>query len=200
MRRTRLGRAALGFLVATGMAAAASQRAEAAFTFTLLEEGGDVVATGTGTLNVAAFIDSVDISPNTTNVLQPSSGAIARIGPDYTIYFGPVWPVSFGPGLFTAASTASGASVGISAVDGLLVVPLGYVSNGPLAAAMTFSGVTFASLGVTPGSYIFNWGEGETADSFTVQIGPAAVPEPASALLLGAGLLGLASVRRRPAA
>jgi hypothetical protein len=48
------------------------------------------------------------------------------------------------------------------------------------------------------GTYRYTWGTGPTADSFTVQIGPVAVPEPASLPVFGlpAALLLL---RRRTA-
>jgi hypothetical protein len=41
---------------------------------------------------------------------------------------------------------------------------------------MTFNNATFASLGVTPGAYIWTWGIGAN-QNFTLQIGPATVPD-----------------------
>ena len=49
---------------------------------------------------------------------------------------------------------------------------------------MTFDNQTFASLGVTPGTYEWTWGTGPN-QNFTVNIVAAAVSEPASVLLLG---------------
>ena len=70
---------------------------------------------------------------------------------------------------------------------------------------MTFTGATFTSLGITPGSYVFNNG----ADTIQLTFGggggssvPDAGPGPALALLLGGlGLRQWRSSRRpRPAA
>jgi VPDSG-CTERM motif len=56
---------------------------------------------------------------------------------------------------------------------------------------------TFASLGVTPGTYVWTWGTGAN-HNFTLQIGSAAVPDGGTTVsLLGFALLGLAAVRRR---
>ena len=35
---------------------------------------------------------------------------------------------------------------------------------------MTFNNATFASLGFTPGTYIYTWGKGGTADSLTITV------------------------------
>ena len=76
-------------------------------------------------------------------------------------------------------------------------MPSGYVS-GALSGTATYSAQTFASLGLTPGTYVWTWGTGADADSLTLQIGPAAAaPEPASLPLLAAGLTGLGMVLRR---
>jgi hypothetical protein len=56
----------------------------------------------------------------------------------------------------------------------------------------TFSAKTFASLGISPGTYTWSWGSGGSADSLTLVI----VPEPASIGLVLAGLAGLGALRR----
>ncbi|NOZ40569.1 MAG: hypothetical protein GXP24_10125 [Planctomycetes bacterium] len=60
-----------------------------------------------------------------------------------------------------------------------LIVPAFYTSGTELAGTAIFSGETFDSLGIIPGSYTWTWGSGATFDSFTLLI----VPEPSSILL-----------------
>ena len=63
---------------------------------------------------------------------------------------------------------------------------------------MTFNSATFASLGVTPGTYVWTWGTGLENQNFTLQIGPAGVPDAGSTLpLLGFASLGLVALRRK---
>ena len=52
---------------------------------------------------------------------------------------------------------------------------------------------TFATLGVTPGTYVWSWGDDGPNQNFTLIIGAvgASIPEPASATLLGTALVGL---------
>jgi VPDSG-CTERM motif len=96
------------------------------------------------------------------------------------------------------ASSSSGNLVAISAAVGILGVPAGYVSGTALSDSMTFDSATFASLGVTPGTYVWTWGAGGANQSFTLEIGPAGVPDGGSTVsLLGCALLGLAALRRR---
>jgi PEP-CTERM motif len=65
----------------------------------------------------------------------------------------------------------------------------------------TFNDATFASLGVSPGAFVWSLGSSASDDTFTLDIiAPAAVPEPSSFLLLAgalAGLITLAATRRR---
>ena len=76
-------------------------------------------------------------------------------------------------------------------------MPAGYNSGDLLNGSSTFTGATFASLGVTPGTYIWSWGVEEegTADSFILNIGgTSTVPESGStavSMLLALGALAL---------
>jgi hypothetical protein len=73
----------------------------------------------------------------------------------------------------------------VALADGQLAVPFSYVSGSALLDTSTYDNATLASLGVTPGAYIWTWGAGASADSLPLQIGPAPTntPEPASLAL-----------------
>jgi hypothetical protein len=81
-----------------------------------------------------------------------------------------------------------------------LLVPQGYASGAALSDSMTFNNATFASLGVTPGTYVWTWGDGAN-QNFTLQIGSVGVPGVpdggSTVSLLGCALLGLAALRRK---
>lgn len=103
--------------------------------------------------------------------------------------------VSFGSGGSSAATAATGDVFAFAAADGLhqLLLPSGYVSGAPLSGTITFSGATYASLGVTPGSYLLSL----PSDTLTVNFNVAQVPLPATLPLLLGGLGVLAFMRRR---
>lgn len=187
MRRvtTRLAVAA----VATTFILAAGQSARAGVIINIDQVGSDVVATGSG---------SIDL----TDLEQPSHPyaalgflvpAVAHIveGPTTIgirpIYGGATGPASFGSGTGSLASSGTGDTFGVIGGQNI-VVPDGYVSGTSLSATDTYSGQTFASLGLTPGTYTYTWGTGADADSLTVQIG-SPTPEPST--LVG-GTLGIA--------
>jgi hypothetical protein len=60
---------------------------------------------------------------------------------------------------------------------------------------MTFTGASFASLGLTPGTYVWTWGAGDLPNqNFTLNIG---VPDGGTTVcLLGFALLCLVGLRR----
>jgi hypothetical protein len=190
-------------VMALGLLLGAARPTHAALILTMEEVGGDVVVSGSGTANLTALLISIAL-PQAAAV-DAAEGVIV-LGPDpltflpvdfYTLLNG---PTTFGPGGLVFASGGTGDRFGVNVFGGpiSLVVPLGYVSGNPLSATNVFNSATFASLGVIPGTYMWTWGEVDTFDSLTLQIGPT-MPEPVSLSLLAVGVaaVGLRRWRRR---
>jgi hypothetical protein len=180
-------------------------RAQAAYTLTIQPSQAGVTATGAGSINfeaLSAFGDELDPS-----LIDASEGAVI-VGPatptDDTYYSGITGPdVAFGPGDEFLADAGGGAIVGLGTFEetsgGVVAVPMGYISGAPLGTSTaTWTGATIPSLGLTPGSYVWTWGSGASADTFTLDIvsgGVIAAPEPATWAMMLLGLTGLAIAR-----
>jgi hypothetical protein len=171
-----------------------------AYTVRLHQVGSNVVATGSGPINLTGltFLGSVQDSDVAAIVPNPALIFTASVGlVNIDVYHGLLTgPTNFGSGLGALADTGSGDFVGINVFGGNLFVPQGYVSGSALSDSMTFNNATFASLGATPGTYIWTWGAGLPNQNFTLIIG--AVPDGGSTVsLLGFALLSLAALRRK---
>ena len=168
--------------------------AQAGFTMTLVQQGANVVATGSGTIDftdLTVFGGGVSLAVMEPNAGTLNAGPVTATG--VTVYSGITGPKSFGSGGETFATFGSGDLVDIRPFPGTIGVPAGYVSGNPLSDSLIFQGYTFSSLGVTPGTYVWTWGTGADADSYTLNIDTTtATPEPASLTLLGLGVVGLA--------
>jgi hypothetical protein len=105
-------------------------------------------------------------------------------------------PSAYGSGSATYANDGSGDNVGIIAAANQIFVPQGYVSDNPLTDSATYDSATFASLGVTPGTYVWTWGTGAD-QSFTLEIGTAPLPAALPLFAGGLGALGLFGWRNK---
>ena len=177
--------------------------ARAGVVVTALETGGDVVLTSSGSLDLTELHSPSDTG--FASQMAPESGVFITgsvLGVDE--YQGiDSFPASFGTGSHLFASSSSGDTVGVWVVSGMrrIYVSDGYVSGSAISGSSTYAGKTFASLGLTPGSYEWTWGESTAnADSLTLNIQAATVPEPSTFAMMGLGLIGIAgySLRRRP--
>jgi len=174
-----------------------------AYTVTLEQMGADVVANGSGAINLTglAFFGPGSFFITT---LVPSLGRISTGPPPSGLGSVDVYRVFSGPANFGSGgqhnateSLSSGNFVGIQASVDELFVPHGYISNSALSSSATWTGATFASLGVTPGTYVWTWGVGAN-QRFTLIIGGAGVPDGGSTVsFLGFASFGLAALRRK---
>jgi hypothetical protein len=174
-----------------------------AYSVTLEQVGSNVVANGSGAINLTGLTFLLSGQVSGFPGIGPSDGII-HTGPTglvkFDAYIGFTGPTSFGSNsLGILANVGSGDPVGIDALV-QLYLPLGYVSGSALSSSATFNDATLTSLGVTPGTYVWTWGDGAN-QNFTLQIGSVGVPGVpdggSTVSLLGCALLGLAGLRRK---
>ena len=180
--------------------------ANAAYTLNIAESGNDVVANGSGTIDTANLsLVGGGFTADYIGANEPPPGFIdsfglggSSAGSTMFVYVGTfTGPAFFGVGAgIGAPTTASGNYVAFEDLHDLKLEQT-YVSGASLVTHASFHNQTFASIGLTPGDYVYTWGTGIHADSLTISI--QAAPEPASMAVLGIGLAGIAVVRRRRA-
>jgi len=189
-----------GFVLAVTLALSAPPT-HAGVIINITQVGSDVVATGSGFFNLNAltlggsFPSNPDLSPTIGRIVM---GPVPGPNP-MSVYDGITGPLSYGSGLTTLATSGFGDIFGqCGAVNGIpslhIFMPQPYVSGTPLSATDIYSNATINSLGLTPGTYTWNWGTGADADFLTLQI---TTPEPTSLVLIPSGLLALALLARR---
>jgi hypothetical protein len=180
----------------------ASSIAQAAYVVAFEEVGSDVVATGSGSIDLTDLIGN---GSGGARGFVAGFGALEFTGPtsfaSYDGYVAAIGPSSFGGSDGIFADLGSGSIVGIGGLAQRVFVPSGYTSGAMLFSSSTYLNQTFATLDLHPGTYVFGWGIGDHADTFTVEIG---VPEPSTWAMMLIGFAGLAfagyrSTRKRAA-
>lgn len=162
--------------------------AQAAYTITFTQNGPNVVATGTGSINTLGIFVGAGASTNPQII---PSGGVAFVGAagNIDIYSGVTGPAAIGPGFTTLATSGLNDLVGIESATNQIILPVGYLSGAPLSSAATWNGATLASLGLTPGIYTWTW----PGDTFTVIV-VAAAPASSIPTLSEWGLIILSSI------
>jgi hypothetical protein len=198
MKRATLVLAALALLVGVG-------QARAGFIITFVQDGANVDANGSGSLNLTSLTENTGIENGDPPILLPQAGYVltgtVRSPPQVdSFYDGITGPASFGPTTapLSFANTGNGLDIGVfyasATGDHSLVIDHAYTSGSSTTTQATWDNTTFSKLGLTPGTYTWTWGSAANgnADFFEVII-PAAtgVPEPSTLTLLGLGSLGL---------
>lgn len=174
-------------LVSTVLLAPAAANATP-YVIHLTQQGNNVVASGSGAIDLTdlpligpGFFAPSLIPGNGEVLLGDGLGGFDVYGVNF------MGPSNFGPGSETDASNTSGDVTGIYDPAGQIAVPTNYISDTALSSTATWDNATFASLGVTPGTYTWTWGTGAD-QSFTLDI-VNSVPEPAALGMFGLGVL-----------
>jgi len=185
--------AALAVLLACG-------NSYAAYTLYMYQSGPNVVASGSGTINLTGLNPAG--SGGTTQIVRASNATIVTgTSAVLDVYNGMAGPASFGMGAAFNGSSSSGDYLGWNGSINRLVVPTGYVSGAPLTSNATWNANTILGLGLTPGTYTWTW----ATDKVTLHIGsappglsaPAAIPTLSQwALILMSALVAAFGVNR----
>lgn len=213
LRRSRL---AVSFAVGPLMALVMlSMNAARAGTVTVLfqEVGSDVQTTISGSLGLSGLAYQYD-TQNFDAYLWPSGGSFSDVGGRYfsltyaNFFDNNVsrWlantitgPLTFGDNVTTYPSSITGDPFGFKLQVGgggssyaAVFLPVNYTANLSLSASNTWSNRSFATLGLSPGTYTWTMG----SDSIVINIG---VPEPSTYATALAGIAcgGFSIWRRR---
>ena len=203
---------------ACGLIVFGAGSANAAFTVTYTQGTDGVTATGVGSLITAGLRRNTgfDSFGPLNPFIQPArrTQIVGRDGfQSYDIDLTGAVPPAWGLGGQSNATAAIGGGVYFNNNGGLsfaiIGVPIGYTSGSAISNSAFYGGQTFATMGLTIGNYVYDYGSGTNADVFSLIVSSVptvvtppvagAVPEPASwaMLILGVAMVGYTLRRRR---
>ncbi len=159
--------------------------------FSFEQVGSDLVGTASGSLDLTGA-NLIGSTPSYGPYLGAEFGQVIATPGQFDngltgAAYDATGPASFGTAF--ANGTATGGVFEVSSND--VVVPMDY-AGGAITNTLTIPNASLASLGITPGDYVYTI----TGSGDTVTLHFAAVPEPASLGMFVLGCLGLL-VRRR---
>ncbi len=171
--------------------------AQASVVIDIVQQGGDVVATVSGSLDGlssvvdASLVDQKGINPGGFLETGVSGGL------EYT-YAG-LQGSALGPELFTSATSSSGILFQVNLYEGEIFISKSYVQGTGIISSATWANTTLAALGLSGGTYHYSIGGNDIA----FDIGPTMpdVPEPATwaMMILGFGAVGFGARKRKVA-
>ena len=172
--------------------------AKADIVLNIQEQGPDVVAVFSGSINLTNALSGQTVTAPST-LMAPTNMQFYSFSDSAKVYgVAGISGPAFGTGGVTVGTSRTGDSFGFEPSGPYLVfvVPDGYVSSNPLSGSATWASATLASLGITPGTYTIIGVD----NTVTINAG-APVPEidPAgfgSVAALITGALGLIERRR----
>lgn len=175
----------------------------AAVTINVVDDGTDTSVTATGTIDLTGMTPAYGSGCTKGGTF---SATLIQIGTldmtncpktnSYTTFSGPTsWSLGSTTSL-GGGTSGGGALIGLS-TDGTNLtfhIDQDYVSGAQILSTNVFATATLANTSLTPGSYVWTLGSGDTV---TMNLGVTPVPLPAGGVLLVTGLAALAVWRGR---
>lgn len=141
----------------------------------VVESGGDVVATASGSINTTGFGSPINVGAssrligrfpgNNSDWVRLGGGVSGALSAYTTLSISPP-STQFASIMAINATTSTGDTVGIR--NDLLELPSSYVSGAVISGSSTWSNKTLVQLGLTAGTYVWSLPNSQTV---TVQIG-----------------------------
>jgi hypothetical protein len=182
----------------------ASASAQAKLVLNIYQDGSDVVAIGSGTVDTTGLTGPTDgglwdsfIEYNWAVVVGGASTSAVGVS-HYSGIVGPGEIASSGTQIFPDVVSGDRFGVFFGFGNDKIVLPVGYSSGDLLSGTATYFNRTLSDTGLTAGDvFEWTWGSGATADSAVISLNaPSSVPLPGTAALLAVALLPLAARRR----